>query len=110
MVKINYIDLFSGIGGFALGLKLAGIEFENHWFSEIDKNAINIYKKHFPYAKELGNVKTIRDVSGLKADLITFGFPCQDLSIAGKRRGLEGTVFVKCSCSTQFCLLFSAKF
>lgn len=91
MVKFNYIDLFSGIGGFALGLKQAGIEFENHWFSEIDKHAINIYKKHFPNAKELGNVKTIRDVSDLKADLITFGFPCQDLSIAGKRRGLEGT-------------------
>nr|DAV98623.1 MAG TPA: Cytosine specific methyltransferase [Caudoviricetes sp.] len=91
MVKFNYIDLFSGIGGFALGLKQAGIEFENHWFSEIDKHTINIYKKHFPNAKELGDVKTIRDVSGIKADLITFGFPCQDLSTAGKRRGLEGS-------------------
>ncbi len=91
MVKFNYIDLFSGIGGFALGLKQAGIEFENHWFSEIDKHAINIYKKHFPNAKELGDVKTIRDVSSIKADLITFGFPCQDLSTAGKRRGLEGS-------------------
>lgn len=45
--RINYIDLFSGIGGFALGLKKAGFIFENHWFSEINKNAINIYKNIF---------------------------------------------------------------
>lgn len=75
--RINYIDLFSGIGGFALGLKKAGFIFENHWFSEIDKNAINIYKKHFPKAKELGDVRAISDVSGLRADIITFGFPCR---------------------------------
>ncbi len=87
---MRYMDLFSGIGGFALGLKQAGIEFEEHWFSEIDKNAINIYKKHFPNAKELGDVRAIRDFSGIKADIITFGFPCQDLSVAGKRRGLAG--------------------
>ena len=87
---MRYMDLFSGIGGFALGLKQARIEFEEHWFSEIDKNAINIYKKHFPNAKELGDVRTIRDFSGIKADIITFGFPCQDLSVAGKRRGLAG--------------------
>lgn len=87
---MRYIDLFSGIGGFALGLRQAGIEFEEHWFSEIDKNAINIYKKHFPNAKELGDVRAIRDFFGIKADIITFGFPCQDLSVAGKRRGLAG--------------------
>lgn len=87
---MRYMDLFSGIGGFALGLRQAGIEFEEHWFSEIDKNAINIYKKHFPNAKELGDVRTIRDFSGIKSDIITFGFPCQDLSVAGKRRGLAG--------------------
>lgn len=87
---MRYMDLFSGIGGFALGLMQAGIEFEEHWFSEIDKNAINIYKKHFPTAKELGDVRAIRDFSGIKADIITFGFPCQDLSVAGKRRGLAG--------------------
>lgn len=87
---MRYMDLFSGIGGFALGLRQAGIEFEEHWFSEIDKNAINIYKKHFPNAKELGNVRAIRDFSGIKADIIIFGFPCQDLSVAGKRRGLAG--------------------
>lgn len=74
-----------------MGLKKAGFIFENHWFSEIDKNAINIYKKHFPKAKELGDVRAISDVSGLRADIITFGFPCQDLSSAGKRAGLAGS-------------------
>ncbi len=96
MNKIIYIDLFSGIGGFALGLKQAGMVFEEHWFSEIDKNAISIYKNHFPEAKELGDVRTIRDFSDLrrackgKKTIITFGFPCQDLSVAGKRAGLDG--------------------
>ena len=50
----------------------------------------HIYTKHFPNAKELGDVRTIRDFSKLKADIITFGFPCQDLSVAGKRKGLAG--------------------
>lgn len=89
-MKIDYIDLFSGIGGFALGLRQAGFQFKNHYFAEIDKNAIDIYTKHFPNAKELGDVRTIRDFSKLKADIITFGFPCQDLSVAGKRKGLAG--------------------
>lgn len=90
MARIKYIDLFSGIGGFALGLQKAGIEFDKHYFSEIDKNAISVYKKNFPSAEALGDVTTIRNFSGISADLITFGFPCQDLSYAGKRKGLAG--------------------
>lgn len=91
-----HIDLFSGIGGFALGFQKAGLNFKEHFFSEIDKNAINIYKNHFPEAKELGDVTTIRDFSDLrracagKIVIITFGFPCQDLSVAGKGAGLAG--------------------
>lgn len=91
-----HIDLFSGIGGFALGFQKAGLNIVEHFFSEIDKNAINIYKKHFPQAKELGDVTTIRDFSELRRScagkivIITFGFPCQDLSVAGKGAGLAG--------------------
>lgn len=89
---MNYLDLFSGIGGFSKGLQDAGVKFNNHFFSEIDKNAISIYQEHFPNAIGVGDVSTIRDVSHFgKIDLITFGFPCQDLSIAGKGRGLEGS-------------------
>lgn len=91
-----HIDLFSGIGGFALGFQKAGLNIVEHFFSEIDKNAINIYKNRFPKAKELGDVTTIRDLSDLrracagKIVIITFGFPCQDLSVAGKGAGLVG--------------------
>ena len=88
---INYIDLFSGIGGFVKGIEQAGIKLNNHYYSEIDKNCINIYEKHFPKAKGLGDIKTIKNFSEFRnIDLITFGFPCQDLSIAGKRTGFDG--------------------
>ncbi len=82
------LDLFSGIGGFHLGLTLAGFKFDEVYYSEIDKYAMQIYKRNFPNAKELGS---ITGVSGIKADIITFGFPCQDLSIAGRRDGLGGS-------------------
>ncbi|RKY32663.1 MAG: hypothetical protein DRP74_02165 [Candidatus Omnitrophota bacterium] len=90
-MRINYLDLFSGIGGFVLGIQKAGIEFNKHYFSEIDKYAMKIYKQHFPNAIELGNICKINGKALKKIDLITFGFPCQDLSIAGKRKGLGGS-------------------
>ena len=107
---INYIDLFSGIGGFAKGIENAGVKIKNHYYSEIDEHCIEIYEKHFPKAKALGDIKTIttetikkelikkelrtsnsNDDSEQQIDLITFGFPCQDLSVAGKRTGLDGS-------------------
>ncbi|HSQ97505.1 MAG TPA: DNA cytosine methyltransferase [Rickettsiales bacterium] len=91
--EINYLDLFSGIGGFAKGVIQAGIKLNNHYYSEIDKNCINIYEKHFPQSNGLGNIETItKEITNRlpKINLITFGFPCQDLSIAGKQAGLNG--------------------
>lgn len=96
MTKIVLVDLFSGIGGFAEGFRRAGVEFAAHFFSEIADGPIDIYKKHFQNAEGLGDVATIRDFSRIKAVrggyplVITAGFPCQDLSIAGKRQGLGG--------------------
>jgi DNA (cytosine-5)-methyltransferase 1 len=88
---INYLDLFAGIGGFALGLQAAGFKFKNHYFSEIDKKAVECYEKHFPKAKPLGDIRTIRNVCRRgKIHAVSFGFPCQDLSITGKRAGLAG--------------------
>lgn len=89
---ITYLDLFSGIGGFALGLEKSGVKIKHHFFSEIDPYAIKLYQQKFPKAKGLGDVTTIKSFSELgHIDLITFGFPCQDLSIAGKGKGFDGT-------------------
>jgi DNA (cytosine-5)-methyltransferase 1 len=87
---MNYLDLFSGIGGFHLGILQAGVKIDKCYFSEIDKYATQIYKRHFPDAVELGDIKGIKPETLGKIDLITFGFPCQDLSIAGKRAGIRG--------------------
>ena len=87
---MKLIDLFSGIGGFSLGFQRAGYQFTEHYFSEIDKHAIANYKNNFPNAKYIGDITTLhgRDFTGI--DIITFGSPCQDFSMAGKRAGLAG--------------------
>ena len=84
------IDLFSGIGGFSLGFQRAGYHFTEHYFSEIDKHAIANYKNNFPNAKYIGDITTIQPADIAEADIITFGSPCQDFSLAGKRAGLSG--------------------
>jgi len=87
---IKLIELFSGIGGFSKGLADAGFNITEHYFSEIDKHAIANYKYNFPNAKHIGSVTDIsgRNFSGI--DIITFGSPCQDFSLAGKREGMDG--------------------
>ena len=87
---MKIIDLFSGIGGFSLGFQQAGYLFTEHYFSEINKKAIANYKHNFPNAKYLGNIKTIQPADLAGADIITFGSPCQDFSMAGRRAGLSG--------------------
>ena len=87
---MKIIDLFSGIGGFSLGFQRAGYEFTEHYFSEIDKHAIANYKNNFPHAKNLGDITTIQPADIAGADIITFGSPCQDFSLAGRREGLKG--------------------
>ena len=87
---MKIIDLFSGIGGFSLGFQRAGYEFTEHYFSEIDKSAIANYKKNFPNAKYIGDITTIQPADIAGADIITFGSPCQDFSLAGRREGLKG--------------------
>ena len=88
--KINIIELFSGIGGFSKGIEQAGFEIEKHYFSEIDKHAIANYKYNYPNAEYIGSVVDIRPRDFRGIDIITFGSPCQDFSLAGKRKGLEG--------------------
>jgi DNA (cytosine-5)-methyltransferase 1 len=86
-----YLDLFSGIGGFALGAYWAGMKFHGHYFSEVDDYAIGIYKKRLPDAIPLGDVRNIRGEELPNGCwIITGGFPCQDISVAGKGAGLDG--------------------
>lgn len=88
---MNYLDLFSGIGGFALGSYWAGMKFENHYFSEIDPYCVQLYQKRFPDAIPMGDITKI-DTNKLPKGkwIITGGFPCQDISTAGKGAGIEG--------------------
>jgi site-specific DNA-cytosine methylase len=58
-MRTVYVDLFSGIGGFALGAKWAALRFDRHYFSEIDSYAVEVYKKRFPEAVSLGDIKKI---------------------------------------------------
>ena len=87
---MKIIDLFSGIGGFSLGFKRAGYHFTEHYFSEIDKHAIANYKYNFPNAKYIGDITSIHRRDFADIDIITFGSPCVDFSMAGKRKGLKG--------------------
>ena len=87
---MKIIDLFSGIGGFSLGFQRAGYQFTEHYFSEIDKHAIANYKHNFPHAKYIGDITTLHGGDFTDIDIITFGSPCQDFSLAGRREGLKG--------------------
>ena len=87
---MKIIDLFSGIGGFSLGFQRVGYQFTEHYFSEIDKHAIANYKYNFPHAKHIGDITTLHGGDFTDIDIITFGSPCVDFSLAGKRAGLKG--------------------
>ena len=91
-VKINHLDLFSGAGGFSLALKNVIGEENIGWvgYSDIDKYANQTFKRRFPNAEELGSITDIKSTDLPRIDLVTFGFPCQDLSIAGRRKGFKG--------------------
>jgi DNA (cytosine-5)-methyltransferase 1 len=86
---MKILDLFSGIGGFSLGLERAGMT--TVAFCEIDAKARLVLKKHWP------NVPVFEDITTLtkadihdEIDIIAGGFPCQDISLAGKGAGLAG--------------------
>lgn len=93
LTQYNYIDLFHGIGGFALGAYWAGMKFENHFCSDIEPYAQKLYKLRFPDSIQLGDITKI-NTEDLKQYghnwIITGGFPCQDISIAGKGAGITG--------------------
>jgi len=84
--KLKVMDLFSGIGGFSLGLERTG-GFETVCFAEIDPFCQKVLKKHWPHVPIHNDVRTL-DYDG-SVDVITGGYPCQPFSTAGNRKGKD---------------------
>jgi len=85
---LRHLDLFSGIGGFALGLSWVG-GFETVAFCDNEPFAQEILKKRWPNVPIYEDVRTINEKELGKIDIITGGFPCQPWSLAGSRKGAD---------------------
>lgn len=90
---LKVLDIFSGIGGFSLGLEHAGME--TVAFCEIEPFCQNVLEKHWPHTRIFTDIKLLNKElllrSGItRINVIAGGFPCQDISCAGKQRGIEG--------------------
>lgn len=81
-------SLFSGIGGLELGLEQTG-EFRTIWQCENNTYASAVLKKHWPNVPNIGDITKAKWKKQEKPDVVCGGFPCQDISIAGKQRGIE---------------------
>lgn len=89
MAEMTLGSLFDGIAGFPLAASRQGIK--TVWVSEIEPDCIDIAKRHFPEALQLGDITQIDGAKIPVVDIISFGSPCQDLSVAGKQTGLDGS-------------------
>ena len=89
--NMQYFSLFSGIGGFEAGIDKVIPDAECVGFSEVDKYAIEIYKRHFPKHKNYGDATKIKTKELPDFDFLASGFPCQSFSVAGKQRGFNDT-------------------
>lgn len=87
MLKV--LELFSGYGSQSLALKKYGVEFKSVGISEIDKYAIQAYETLHGQVKNYGDIMKINPLALPDHDLCTYSFPCQDISMAGKQKGLE---------------------
>jgi DNA (cytosine-5)-methyltransferase 1 len=87
MKDFTFIDLFAGIGGFRIALEVSGGKCVG--FSEIDKTAIETYKKNFDTTGEIefGDISKVTSVP--RVDVVVGGVPCQSWSVAGKRKGFD---------------------
>jgi DNA (cytosine-5)-methyltransferase 1 len=92
-MKLKHLDLFSGIGGFSLGLEATG-GFETMAFCDIEEYPRQVLQKHWPHVKQYKDIKEL-NYERLKADgidsidIITGGYPCQPFSVAGRKKGEE---------------------
>lgn len=81
-------SLFDGIAGFPLAAVRQGIK--PVWASEIEQDCVDITEKHFPDMQQLGDITKIKGEDINPVDIISFGSPCQNLSVAGNKKGLAG--------------------
>ena len=93
VAQLRVLDLFSGIGGFSLGLERTG-GFKTVAFCEIEAYPRRVLAKHWPGVPIYDDVRTLTAerlrADGIAVDVICGGFPCQDISPAGKRAGIDG--------------------
>jgi len=82
-------SLFSGIGGIEIGFEKEG--FKSEWFVEIEPYAQEVLRKRFPRTKIYEDITQVDFRTVPKIDILTGGFPCQDISVAGKQVGIEGS-------------------
>ena len=82
-------SLFDGSGGFPLGGLLAGVT--PVWASEVEPFPIRVTSKRLPFMKHYGDITAMDGGNVEPVDIITFGSPCQDMSVAGRRDGLDGS-------------------
>lgn len=90
--KLKILDLFSGIGGFSLGLERAGMQ--TVAFCEINPFCRKVLAKHWPEVPIYDDIRTLTAerlrADGISVDVVCGGFPCPDISVAGKGAGLDG--------------------
>ena len=86
---MTFGSLFAGIGGLDLGLERAGMECR--WQVEINPFCQKVLAKHWPNVRRYGDITQLTGDELERVDLVCGGFPCQDLSQAGKRAGIEGS-------------------
>jgi DNA (cytosine-5)-methyltransferase 3A len=86
--QITMLSLFGGLGGGRLSAEQAGFKVTDEYVSEVNQSSVKVYSHHFPDAKQVGDIRFLRARDYIYIDIITAGSPCQNFSMAGRRKGM----------------------